>query len=158
MKILARNYDSMLTVSGNDLKLCVSNQINCSGSSLHLTLSDIKLRGRITTAQEFFDDGLNNGKAVKLFVRHGHQHQQRSPRKDGKRDASPNGQVSFASILKVRTTLIMLNYMTRYALSTVLSSSHPSFQSLNPSESVIAPRKLSAKYECMLTTIHHMIA
>jgi hypothetical protein len=51
---------------------------------LNLTLGKIKLGGRITTAQTLFDDSLNDGKAVKFFVRHGHQHQQRSPRKGGK--------------------------------------------------------------------------
>lgn len=48
---------------------------------LNLTLGMIQLRGRITATQTFFNNSLNDGKKVKLFVRHGHQYQQRSPRK-----------------------------------------------------------------------------
>jgi len=55
---------------------------------LNLTFGKIKLGGRITAAKTFLNNSLNDGKAVKLFVRHGHQHQQRSPRKGGKRAAS----------------------------------------------------------------------
>ncbi|KGT87176.1 hypothetical protein NH00_23220 [Enterobacter cancerogenus] len=55
---------------------------------LNLTLGKIQLRGRIAATQAFFYNSLNDGKTVKFFVRHGHQHQQRSPRKGGKRAAS----------------------------------------------------------------------
>jgi len=48
---------------------------------LNLTLGKIQLRGRITATQTFFNHSLNDGKTVKFFVRHGHQHQQKSPRK-----------------------------------------------------------------------------